>query len=115
MLRRLLTLLLMLSLATGAAADCCPPAAGAASEASAHAGMLDCPHALAEATAAASSDFSDPSGFDDCEHCQHCRVPVPPIEFSRVAGVTSPARVLWVQAQALDTRVPSPLLRPPIS
>lgn len=109
MLTRLLCLLLMLSLATGATAGCCPSMAGDVSAAvSAHVGMSDCPHTQAEAAA----DFGDMS---DCEHCQHCRVPVPPVEFSRVASAIAPARVLAVQASALVTRTPPPLLRPPIS
>lgn len=109
MFARLLCLLLMLTLATGAAAGCCPSVAGDLSAAErAHVGMADCPHTQADAAA-------DLGEMSDCEHCQHCRVPVPPVEFSRIASAISPARVLALQTRAVDTRMPSPLLRPPIS
>jgi hypothetical protein len=120
MLRRLLTLLLMLCLATGAAARGCPMAAAQTGvDPSAHAGMPDCPYA--KAARAAEVDVGDAiletpdTATAGCDHCKQCRVQVPPVEIALL-----PARVARIPATTLEIpspppRVTAPLLRPPIS
>lgn len=125
MLRRLLTLLLMLCLATGAAARGCPMAlaaqaqAQAGVEASAHAAMPDCPHARAARAAQADNGHADSSksglGSSGCDHCKQCRVQVPPVEFLSLQPLPSPTHATGVQRSLLPSPFSAPNLRPPIA
>jgi len=124
MCRRLLTLLLMLCLATGAAAGGCPMAAAmgpatANTDATAHVGMPDCPHAKAARAAEVDVGYeileTPDTAKAGCDHCKQCRVQVPPVEIALL-----PARVARIPATTLEIpspppRVTAPLLRPPIS
>lgn len=123
MLRRLLTLLLMLCLATGAAARGCPMALAiqtqAGAEASAHAAMPDCPHARAAFTAQAAAEDADSGkaslGKSGCDHCKQCRVQVPPVEFLSLQPLPPPVHSPSVQRSLPPSPFSAPNLRPPIS
>ena len=123
MLRRLLTLLLMLCLATGAAARGCPMAlaaqARAGVEASAHAAMPDCPHARAASTAQAAAEDADSAkaslGTSGCDHCKQCRVQVPPVELLSLQPLPTPTHAPGVQRSLPPSPFSAPNLRPPIS
>lgn len=128
MLRRLLTLLLMLCLATGAAARGCPMAAAAPNDtatataiagAAAHAAMPDCPHAkaagLTQATVADTELQSNTLGKSGCDHCKQCRVQVPPVELLSLQPLLPPAQVSGVETPAPPSLFNAPNLRPPIS
>lgn len=116
MLRRLLSLLLMFCLATGAAASGCPMAAAtkAAAETSAPADMADCPHAR---TAQADTDTgtAKDAGKAGCDHCKQCRVQVPPVDVATVPPSAASAQALAGEIPSPPPRVSAPLLRPPIS
>ena len=121
MYRRLLSLLLMLCLATGAAARGCPMGlvVQAGAEASAQASMPDCPHVRAAATAqvetedAASAEFS--TGKTGCDHCKQCRVQVPPVEFLSLQAPLPPVHAPRLQRSLPPAPFSAPNLRPPIS
>lgn len=126
MLRRLLTLLLMLCLATGAAARGCPMAAAAPNDtatamagAAAHTAMPDCPHAkaagLTQTTADDSERQSTGLGKTGCDHCKQCRVQVPPVELLSLQPLLPPAQVPDVETPAPPSLFNAPNLRPPIS
>ncbi len=121
MLRRLLTLLLMLCLATGAAANGCPMAvaAKAAGDANAHAGMPDCPHARAASAAQAASDDAvggtSSFGKAGCDHCTQCRVQVPPVEIVSLLPLLSPTHAPGFRHTVPPSPCSAPNLRPPIS
>ncbi|SDD75117.1 hypothetical protein SAMN04488509_106127 [Aquimonas voraii] len=123
MLRRLLTLLLMLCLATGAAARGCPMAlamqAQAGADASAHAAMPDCPHARAASAAALDAEDAGGSqasaGKTGCDHCKQCRVQVPPVEFLSLQAPLPPVHAPRSQRSLSPAPFSAPNLRPPIS
>jgi hypothetical protein len=120
MLRHLLTVLMMLCLATGAAARGCPMAlaaqAQAGVEASAHAAMADCPHARAAQAETEHADSSK-SGLDTsgCDHCKQCRVQVPPVEFLSLLPLPTPTHAPGVQRSLPPSPFSAPNLRPPIA
>jgi hypothetical protein len=126
MLRRLFTLLLMLCLAAGAAARGCPMAAAvpldsatANTDAAAHAGMPDCPHAKAARAAAMTIDDASPETPDTatagCDHCKQCRVQVPPVDIALLPARVPPIQVTAFEIPSPPLRMTAPLLRPPIS
>jgi len=121
MLRRLLTLLLMLCLATGAAARGCPMALAAQAEsgASAQASMPDCPHAKAARAALAEVDAAGLESLDKaktgCDHCKQCRVQVPPVEPPSQRPLLPPTHVPGFDAPMRAAPFSAPNLRPPIS
>lgn len=126
MLRRLLTLLLMLCLATGAAARGCPMAAAAPNgtatamaDAAAHAAMPDCPHAKAAGLRQATVDDTERQstglGKTGCDHCKQCRVQVPPVELLSLQPLLPPAHVPGFEAPTQTAPFIAPNLRPPIS
>lgn len=120
--RRLLTLLLMLCLATGAAARGCPMAAAldaaTANTDAAHAGMADCPHAKAARAAAVAIDDASPETPDaanaGCDHCKQCRLQVPPVEFLSLQPPLLPVHVPRMQRSLQPAPFSAPNLRPPI-
>lgn len=126
MLRRLLTLLLMLCLATGAAARGCPMAAAAPNgtatamaDAAAHAAMPDCPHAKAAGLTQATVDDieveSTGLGKTGCDHCKQCRVQVPPVEVLVLQPMLPPRHAPSLQQGPPPSLFIAPNLRPPIS
>lgn len=118
MLRRLLSLLLMLCLATGAAAGGCPMAATmkAAAETSVQSDMPDCPHAkAAQADLDTDASTAKSTGKAGCDHCKQCRVQVPPVDVATVLPSATSAQALMFEMPSPPPRVSAPLLRPPIS